>query len=124
MKSAAATLRRLLQALEDLGCREDGALACGDGLAFLALEQRAQPLVNRVVELAMSPATMDPALRERGAALVASRSERRLRLTRLLETTRDEISQLNEARARIRALRPAYVSPSVCLPRPAFAACG
>jgi hypothetical protein len=124
MKTAAATLRRLLQALEDLGFREDGALACGDGLAFLALEQQAQPLVNRVVELAMSPEPMDPALRERGAALVASRSERRVRLTRLLETTRDEISRLNEARARLRAVRPAYTPASGGLPSPAFAACG
>lgn len=124
MKSAAATLRRLLQALEDLGCREDGALACGDGLAFLALEQRAQPLVTRVVELAMSPDPIDPALRERGAALVASRGERRRRLTRLLETTRDEISRLNEARVRVRALRPAYAAASNRPSRPAFAACG
>jgi hypothetical protein len=124
MKSAAATLRRLLQALEILGCREDGALACGDGLAFLALEQRAQPLVNRIVDLAMSPERIDPALRERGAALIASRSERRQRLTRLLETTRDEISLLNEARVRIRALRPAYAASSAGPSRPVFAACG
>ncbi len=123
MQSAAVTLRRLLQALEDLGCREDGALACGDGLAFLALEQRAEPLVRRVVALAMDASPMDPALRERGAALVASRGERRIRLTRLLNTTRDEISRLDEARARLQAIRPAY-SPPRPHHQPAFAACG
>lgn len=122
MKSAAATLRRLLQALEDLGCREDGALACGDGQAFLALERRAEPLARRVAELAMDASPMDPALRERGAALVASRGERRVRLTRLLETTRDEISRLDETRARLQAIRPAY-APSRSRLHPAFAAC-
>ena len=123
MQSAAVTLRRLLQALEDLGCREDGALACGDGLAFLALEQRAEPLVRRVVALAMYASPMDPALRERGAAQVATRGERRIRHTRLLNTTRDDISRLDEARARLQAIRPAY-SPPRPHHQPAFAACG
>lgn len=123
MKNAAATLRRLLQGLEELGRREDGALAGNDGLAFLALEQRAEPLVRRVIELAMSPATMDPALRERGAALVASRGLRHQRLGRLLETTHAEINRLDEARARIQAFRPAYVA-SGARTAPSFTACG
>ncbi len=123
MKSAASTLRRLLQALEDIGCREDGALACGDGHAFLALERRAEPLVLRVVELAAETSPMDPALRERGAALIASRGARRARLVRLLETTRDEIGRLHEARSRVLAFRPAYAAPR-SRRQPSFAACG
>lgn len=123
MKSVAAHLRRLLQALEDIGFREDGALACGDGQAFLALERRAEPLVLRVVELAADASPMDPALRERGAALIASRAERRARLVRQLETTRDEIGRLHEARARVRAFRPAWGTSRSRL-QPAFAACG
>lgn len=122
MPNPAATLRRLLQAIEDLGYREDGALASGDGRAFLALEQRAEPLVRRAVALAMDAASIDPALRERGAALVASRGERRLRLVRLLETTRDDIGRLTEARARVQALRPAYAS-TIASSAPRFAAC-
>lgn len=121
MPNAATTLRRLLQALEDLGIREDGALASGDGRAFLALEQRAEPLVRRVVALAMEGSSIDPALRERGAALVASRGERRVRLIRLLETTRDDIGRLAEARARVQAFRPTYASIGAAAPR--FAAC-
>jgi hypothetical protein len=121
--TATAVLNRLLKALEDLGHREDGALAGGDGLTFLALEQRAEPLVRRVVELAMDPVSMDPAVRERGAALIASRHERRLRLVRLLETTHDEIGRLNETRARIHALRPAYAATGIRR-GPSFAACG
>ncbi|MET0262921.1 MAG: hypothetical protein ABW223_08480 [Rariglobus sp.] len=126
MKSAAATLRRLLQALEDSGFREDGALSAGDGLTFLTLAQRAEPLVTRIAELtAAEPASIDLSLRERGRALVEARRERRQRLTRLLETTRDEISRLDEARARARALRPTYASkPSAPFSAPAFNACG
>ncbi len=123
MSNAAATLRRLLQGLEELGRREDGALAGNDGLAFLALEQRAEPLVRRVVELAMSPEAMDPALRERGASLVASRGLRHQRLRGLLKTNREEINRLDEARARIQAFRPAYAAPGART-APSFTACG
>jgi ABC-type thiamine transport system ATPase subunit len=122
MPNAAITLRRLLQSLEDIGLHEDCALASSDGRAFLALEQRAEPLVRRVISLVMDTSALDPALRERGAALVASRSERRLRLVRLLETTHDDISRLTEARARVHALRPAYAS-NTAAPTPRFAAC-
>jgi hypothetical protein len=105
----AASLRRLLHALEELGRREDGALAGGDGLAFLELEQRAAPLALRIASLA--GAGMEPDLLERGRALVVDRRERRNRLMRLLETTRDEIGLLDEARLRARHLRPAYAAP-------------
>lgn len=125
MKSAAFTLRRLLESLEELGRREDGALAGGDGLAFLALEQRAEPLVRKVTELASDALALEPSLLARGRALIATRSERRQRLMRLLETTRDEISRLDEARSRVRAIRPAYVSPAIRVTdTPGFAACG
>jgi hypothetical protein len=110
MKSAASTLRRLLRALEDLGRHEDGALAGGDGVAFLALEDRARPLVLRIVALVSGPDRIDAELVERGRALVDSRRERRRLLMRVLETTRDEIGRLDEARARARVLRPAYAA--------------
>lgn len=110
MKTADATLDRLLRTLEELGAQEDGAMAGGDWPAFLALVQRAEPLVRRVLELASGPVPPAVALRARGLALVASRGERRQRLTRLLETTRDEINNLDEARARVRSLRPAYAA--------------
>ncbi|CAM2821133.1 hypothetical protein [Rariglobus hedericola] len=123
MKSPAATLRRLLQSLEELGVREDGALAARDGIAFLALERSAEPLVQRVVTLTAEP--VDDVLRTRGQSLVASRSERRVRLMHLLETMRDELGGLDAARDRARALRPAYVASRVHTDtRPAFAACG
>jgi hypothetical protein len=120
---SAASLRRLLHALEELGRREDGALAGGDGLAFLELEQRAAPLALRIASLADEP--MDPDLRERGQALVLNRRERHNRLMVLLETTRDEIGLLDEARMRARNLRPTYAAPAH-RPRvsPSFNACG
>lgn len=108
MNTTDSTLARLLRTLEELGRREDGAIAGGDWPAFLALVQRAEPIVRRVAELAAGPVAPAAALRARGLALIASRGERRRRLTRLLETTRDEINTLDEARARIRAIRPAY----------------
>lgn len=108
MKSAAATLRRLLRSMEELGRHEDCALASGDGIAFLALEHRAHPLVLRIVELVAGPERIDAELMAQGRALVDSHRSRRRLLMRVLETTRDEISRLDEARSRARALRPAY----------------
>lgn len=111
MQSTATTLRRLLGALEELGRQEDGALAGRDGIAFLALQHRAHPIVLRILALVAGAAPIDPDLMARGRALVDSRRERRRVLMRVLETTHDEISRLNEARARARALRPAYAAP-------------
>ncbi len=110
MHSATTTLRRLLQALEEIGFREDGALASGDGQAFQELEHKAEPLVCRIVALAESSEGITAELRERGQALVASRHERHLRLAHHLDTIRDEIGRLDEARSRIRLLGPAYAS--------------
>jgi hypothetical protein len=123
MKSPAATLRRLLQSLQELGLREDGALAARDGLAFLALERSAEPLVRRAAALAAEPVGED--LRALGQALVLARGERRQRLMHLIETMRDELNGLDAARDRARALRPAYVASRLHTDdRPAFAACG
>ncbi len=108
MKSTASTLRRLLRSMEELGRHEDCALASGDGVAFLALEHRAHPLVLRIVELVAGPEPIDSDLMAQGRALVDSHRSRRQLLMRVLETTQDEISRLDEARARARALRPAY----------------
>lgn len=124
MKPAAA-LNRLLEALEELGRREDGALAGGDGVAFLALEKCAAPIADRIAELATGSGPMDPALRKRGQAVVQDRHERNLRLGSLLEATRGEINLLDEARSRARALRPAYLpSHSRVRPTPGFIALG
>ena len=119
MRSAAFHLRRLLRSLEDLGRHEDCALAGGDGRAFLAREERATPLVLRLMALVGGAAgRIDDDLRARGRALVESRRERRLRLMHLLETTRDELGQLDQARARARAIRPAYTPATTRAPRP------
>lgn len=100
------TLLRLVDALDEIGRREDGALAGGDGEAFLELEKRAEPIALRVASLAGAP--LDPGLLERGLAILSARRLRRAILMRLLETTRDEIRSLDEIRSRARSLRPAY----------------
>lgn len=109
MSRQVATLRRLLDALEEIGRSEDGALALGDGIAFSELERRAEPLARRIFLLTDGQHRgLAPDLIERGRELVADRHERHRRLTVLLEHTRDEIGGIDQARARARVLRPAY----------------
>lgn len=109
MSRQTTTLRRLLDALEDIGRREDGALALGDGIAFAELERRAEPLARRIFLLTDGKHRgLAPDLIDRGRSLVADRHERHHRLMILLENTRGEIGGIDQARARARALRPAY----------------
>ena len=128
MRSAIATIRRLLGALEELGRAEEVALACGDGVGFLALQHRAEPLVARITTLVETPAvreTMDETLLERGQTLIRDQQRRGTRLYTLLDHLRDEIVRIDQARVYARNLRPAYGHrrPSTGL-KSAFAAQG
>jgi len=129
MPSPAATIRRLLGALEELGLAEEVALACGDGVAFLALKHRAEPLVARISALIAdnrgADDGLDDTLRARGQALIREQHARGTRLHTLLDHVRNEITRIDQARLHARNLRPAYglrhASPGL---RPAFAGQG
>lgn len=128
MPSPAATIRRLLGALEELGLAEEVALACGDGVAFLALQHRAEPLVARISALVADHRdadVLDDTLRARGQALIRDQHDRGTRLHTLLDHVRHEITRVDQARLHARNLRPAYglrhASSSL---RPAFAGQG
>ena len=128
MPSPAHTIRRLLGALEDLGRAEEVALACGDGVGFLALQHRAEPLVSKISSLLASPegaGALDETLRARGQALIRDQQKRGTRLHTLLDHLRDEIVRVDHARLQARNLRPAYGFKHAAQRfRPAFAAQG
>lgn len=103
--TSAATFARLLQALEELGRREDIALAAGDAHEFLELERRSEPLARRVAEMVASGERVPEAIQQRGQSLVLARRDRQTLLLRFMQTLRDEVGRLDTARARARQLR-------------------
>lgn len=109
---ARTALDRLLLSLEELGRQADAAMSAHDLAAFLACQERAAPLVNRIARLAAGEQTLDADLAARGRAFIQMQA---VRLERAVQETlprlKNEIALIDRTRARIRALRPAYGAP-------------
>jgi hypothetical protein len=105
MAGPAHTLDRLLTALEDLVAGERSALRDGDYADALALQERAAPVVARLVELAPAASESD---RVRVRRLVTSRDEQSRWLGEAMALARDELARMAEGRRVVARIAPVY----------------
>lgn len=108
MAGPADILDRLLSALEDLVAGERIALRAGDYAGAVALQERAEPVVARLVELAP---TASAASRARAQAVVARREEHSRLVGDAIEQTRGELSRMAEGRRVAARIAPVYGRP-------------
>lgn len=109
MAGPAHTLDRLLSALEDLVAGERSALRAGDYADALALQERASPVVARLVELA--PAASDDD-RARVRKVVARRDEHSRWLSEAMAQARAELGRMAEGRRVVARIAPVYGRPA------------
>lgn len=105
MSADAQTLDRLLVALEDLVAGERIALQAGDHPMVAALQERADPVVARLVELA--PVASRPA-RERVRALLERREEHGRWLQESMNKARSELARMTEGQRVVARIAPVY----------------
>jgi hypothetical protein len=111
MSADAQTLDRLLVALEDLVAGERSALQAGDHPMVVALQERADPVVARVVELAP---VASPQARERVRALLERREEHGRWLQESMANARSELARMSEGQRVVARIAPVYGrSPSM-----------
>lgn len=105
MSGAEQTVDRLLRALEDLVAGERSALKAGDYVTAVALQEQADPVVARLVELAPCA---DSGSRERVRRLVARRSEHGLWLREAQAQARGELTRMAEGQRVVARMAPVY----------------
>lgn len=115
METPQQTIGRLLAALEVLTGAENHLLETGFPDDAIAVQQRAQPLVEKIAALLVSPgvsASLDAPLQTRVQTLLKSREHQLARLSAQMEATQTELEKLNAAQIRARQLRPIYRQPA------------
>ncbi len=105
MAGSAQTIDRLLSALEDLVKGERSALLARDYGNAVALQERADPVVARLVELAPGASVE---ARSRAHALVARREEHGRWLQEALAEARSELDRMAEGRRVVARIAPVY----------------
>ena len=105
MAGSPQTLDRLLVALEDLVAGERSALLAGDHPMVVALQERADPVVARLVELA--PVASAQA-RERVRALLERREEHGRWLQESMAKARAELARMTEGQRVVARIAPVY----------------
>jgi len=116
METPHQVISRLMTALETLTREEEHLFESGMYPESTAVQQRSMPLVRKIAELLMVPATsqtLDSALQGRIQALLKSRRAHYDRLSAQLEITRQELEKINASQIRARRLRPIYHAPAI-----------
>ena len=108
MTLAPGTAARLVAAFEELVEREAIALDAQDYETALQAQQRAEPVVTRLLTLAGDPAL--PGVRARLEAVLTRRAARAAKLREAIAQRAGELAQLRGARGRLSRLGPAYGS--------------
>jgi hypothetical protein len=111
METPGEIFRRLVAALEILVAEEQCVLRSGEIEKVLAVQQRADPIITRLVELRKDPVLADreaEQLRPRLAALQARRSTSLEIMDTRLAEMRAALVALNSARSRLSNLGHAY----------------
>jgi len=106
METPVQTAVRLLSALEDFASQEANLVRTMDFVEAVAVQERAFPLVRLLAELAEDPGVA--ALKPQVAALLARREQNRHFIDAHLERLQSELRRIDEARARLARLAPAY----------------
>lgn len=106
METAAQRCERIVAALEDLAAQEAAAIQTHDFSSALAVQDRAEPLVDFLARNA-SLATA-ARLNDRVAAVQELRSQTGEKLGAELARTRAELQQMQLAQVRVAQVAPAY----------------
>lgn len=109
METPAEACLRLAGALEDLVTQEAACLQARDFTAILAIQKRAQPLVNHLAT--HGPAVADEKLKARISAILARRSEFQIKLAGEIEEKRQQIATLEASQRRAAQVAPVYGRP-------------
>lgn len=110
METPIQTATRLLAALEDLTAQEAVLLRTLDFADAVAIQERAEPLIDQLAALAVHPEVA--ALRSKVKGVVERRQQSRLFLDAQLGRLQSELRRLDEARTRLARVAPAYVTAS------------
>jgi hypothetical protein len=111
METPVQTAVRLLSALEDMAAQESNLLRTLDFVDAVEIQERAAPLVQKLVELAHHPEVA--ALQSRVGALLTRRNQNRHFLDAHLAQLQSELRRIDEARVRLAGLAPAYCTGSM-----------
>lgn len=108
METPFQTATRLIASLEELVAQEAANLRNLDLVEAVQITERAAPLVLRLGELAADPDVAP--LRARVEALIIQRQQSVLMLDSHLARMQSELRRIDEARARLSRVAPAYGS--------------
>jgi hypothetical protein len=106
METPAEMCARLVTALEDLAAQESICLQTRNFAAVVAIQDRAQPLVEHLTAHAAD--LVDPTVRARIAALIAKRNDSGAWLTAEIERTRQQLHAVEGKQRRVARIAPAY----------------
>ncbi|MBI2517604.1 MAG: hypothetical protein HYV95_11940 [Opitutae bacterium] len=108
METPLQTAKRLITALEELVAQEAANLRNLDLVEAVQVTERAAPLVQKLGELANEPGVAP--LRPRVEALIIQRQQSTQMLDSHLARMQSELRRIDEARARLSKVAPAYGS--------------
>lgn len=108
METPLQTATRLISALEELVAQESANLRNLDLVEAVQVTERAAPLVLKLGELAADPGVAP--LRPRVEALIIQRQQSTQMLDAHLARMQSELRRIDEARARLSRVAPAYGS--------------
>ncbi|MBI3885841.1 MAG: hypothetical protein HY302_08970 [Opitutae bacterium] len=111
METPAQGIRRLLTAIESLVAEEEVLFRAGEFQEAGLTQDKLQPLIDRLGELARTPALrgrLDGTLKQRAADILARRGRSAELLSVRLAEVRAQLRVLAEAQQRTARLRPVY----------------
>jgi|HubBroStandDraft_5_1064220.scaffolds.fasta_scaffold279377_2 hypothetical protein len=107
METQAQAIERLLTALEKLVEQESLQVTQGDHGAVLRTQQRATPIVERLVELGAR--VVDPSAHNRVVALLEKRQRSQQLLAVQMARVREELARTRASQNRLASIAPVYV---------------
>lgn len=114
MESAAQSIQRLVTAVETLVAEEEVLFRAGEFQEAGVTQEKLQPLIDRIGELARTPALigrLDAALRKRAGEILLRRQQSAEFLAVRLAEVRAQLHLISEAQHRTLRLKPVYGRP-------------
>lgn len=116
METPAQRCVRIVAALEDLAAQEAASIAAGDYPGALAVQDRAEPLVDFLANDASVPRN-DTQLRKRVASICTRRQSTGEKLGAEMTQVRAELQQMQAAQSRVAKIAPVYGSEKPAIRR-------